>query len=114
MASQPASAMQQPAGRGLHTEGSELRSYSYSDSDASAATLPFAQLLANAASGGSDWKVLLFFSLHEHPRTRLPYPCAVLCTRPGQHTAQGINKPYAAPLKQRTAERMEILLRASS
>ena len=61
MASQPASAMQQPAGRGLHTEGSELRSYSYSYSDASAAALPFAQLLANAASGGSDWKVLLFF-----------------------------------------------------
>lgn len=59
MASQPALAMQQPAGRGLHTEGSELRGYSYSD--ASAAALPFAQLLANAASGGSDWKVLLFF-----------------------------------------------------
>ena len=57
MASQLASAMQQPAGRGLHSESSELHSYSYSDP--SAAALPFAQLLANAASGGSDWKVLL-------------------------------------------------------
>lgn len=53
MASRLASAMQQPAGRGLHSEGPELRGYS----DASAAALPFAQLLANAASGGSDWKV---------------------------------------------------------
>ena len=59
MASQLASAMQQPAGKGLYSEGSELRNYSYSDSDNNAAPLPFAQLLANAASGGSDWKVLL-------------------------------------------------------
>ena len=56
MVSQLASAMQQPASRSLHSEGSELRSYS----DSSAAALPFAQLLANAACGGSDWKVLPF------------------------------------------------------
>ena len=86
MASQPTSAMQQPAGRGLHPEGSELRSYSYSDN--TAAPLPFAQLLANAASGGSDWKVLLL-CVHTSTSGRSCH-IPVLCICPGQHAAQGL------------------------
>lgn len=63
MASQLASAMQQPASRDLHLEGSELHS-SCSHSEDSAAAPPFAQLLSNAASAGGDWKVT-------HPLARL-------------------------------------------
>ena len=55
--SQAAPAMQQPASMDLHLSSSDYVS-SCSHSDDSAAAMPFAQLLSNAAAGGSDWKVL--------------------------------------------------------
>lgn len=63
MTSQLASAMQQPASRDLHLEISDYYS-SCAHSEDSAAALPFAQLLSNAASGGSNWKVQGFWALH--------------------------------------------------
>ena len=54
---QTASAMQPPASMDLHLSSSEYVS-SCSHSDDGAAAVPFAQLLSNAAAGGSDWKVL--------------------------------------------------------
>ena len=55
---QSASAMQQPASMDLHLSSSEYVS-SCSHSEDSVAAVPFAQLLSNAAAGGSDWKVLI-------------------------------------------------------
>ncbi len=62
-----ASAMQPPASMDLHLSSSEYVS-SCSHSDDSAAAVPFAQLLSNAAAGGSDWKVL------NSPTSILPGP----------------------------------------
>ena len=55
--SQSASAVQPPASVDLHLSSSEYVSSS-SHSDDSTVAVPFAQLLSNAAAGGSDWKVL--------------------------------------------------------
>ena len=63
MTSQLASAMQQPASRDLHLDTSDYYS-SCAHSEDSAAALPFAQLLSNAATGGSNWKVQGFRALH--------------------------------------------------
>ena len=63
MTSQLASAMQQPASRDLHLETSDYYS-SCAHSEDSAAALPFAQLLSNAASVGSNWKVQGVWALH--------------------------------------------------
>jgi len=54
VSSQLDSAMQQPASRDLHLSSSEHVSSRSNDSTAS---IPFTQLLSNAAAGGSDWKV---------------------------------------------------------
>ena len=63
MTSQLASAMQQPASRDLHLDNSDYCS-SCAHSEDSAAALPFPQLLSNAATGGSNWKVQGFRALH--------------------------------------------------
>ena len=72
---QAVSALQQPASMDLHLSTSDYVS-SCSHSDDSAAAVPFAQLLSNAAAGGSDWKVpcpqILYHNLEYTLRVKTP------------------------------------------